>query len=295
MKQTQQMTARVTLSIRELSSEKLQTLSPQLRRAARFVSDNPGEVATRSLRHVAQEANLPAPTFSRLARAMGFENYDAMKDQCREDILTRRNSLPDATNVHDGLEVETFTLPKHVSASIEGIEALLRDTDPAELAEVAKLLTDARRVVLIGDMRARAFVDYATYLSDMSIAGWTVIGRGTVSLAAETHDLGAQDAAIVVTMNPYSTRSIETAKFIADMGVPVVALTDSLLSPIASAARHLLVASSQSPQFFPSYVIITLLIETLIGMVVEEAGEEAHQRIAKTARRSRDLKEYWPD
>ena len=93
-------------------------------------------------------------------------------------------------------------------------------------------------------MRARAFVDYATYLSDMSIDGWTVIGRGTVSLAAETRDLGPQDAAIIVTMKPYSRRSIETARFVADMGTPVIALTDSPLSPVAGAARHLLVASA---------------------------------------------------
>ena len=49
----------------------IEKLSPQLRRAARFVLDNPGEVATRSLRHIAQTANIPAATYSRLASAVG--------------------------------------------------------------------------------------------------------------------------------------------------------------------------------------------------------------------------------
>ena len=278
-----------------LAPDRIEQLSPQLRRAARFVADNPGQVATRSLRHIAQEADLPAPTFSRLARAIGYVNYDALKDRCRDDVLSRHSDLADTALSQKGIAVETFTLPEHVAASIKGIETLLRDIDPVELAEIAQLLANARRVVLIGEMRARAFVDYATYLSDMSIDGWTVIGRGTVSLAAETRDLGPGDAAIIVTMKPYSTRSIETARFVAGMGTPLIAVTDSLLSPVAGTARHLLVASSNSPQFFPSYVVITLLIETLIGMVVAEKGDDAQQRIAETARRSRDLKEYWRD
>lgn len=276
-----------------LAPHRIEQLSPQLRRAARFVVDNPGEIATRSLRHVAQKASLPAPTFSRLARAIGYESYDALKDQCRDDLLSRHGDLSDAAQQDP--QVETFTLPKHVAASVKGIETLLRDVDPAELAEIARVLANARRVVLIGEMRARAFVDYATYLSDMSVDGWTVIGRGTVSLAAETRDLGPQDAAIIVTMKPYSVRSIDTARFVAETGAPLIALTDSTLSPVAGAAKHLLVASADSPQFFPSYVVTTLLIETLVGMVVAEKGDGAQRRIADTARRSRELNEYWRD
>jgi DNA-binding MurR/RpiR family transcriptional regulator len=298
MEQTQHISELVVASLKlsdALAPHRIERLSPQLRRAARFVVDNPGEVATRSLRHVAQEADIPAPTFSRLARAIGYDNYDALKDHCRADLLSRRLELPDAALSLKGIEVETFTLPKHVAASVKGIETLLRDIGPAELSEIARLLANARRVVLIGEMRARAFVDYATYLSDMSVDGWTVIGRGTVSLAAETRDLGSKDAAIVVTMKPYSRRSIETARFVADMGTPVIALTDSQLSPVAGLAKHLLVASANSPQFFPSYVITTLLIETLVGMVVAEKGDDAQRRIAENTLRSRELNEYWRD
>lgn len=282
-------------SILDIDSERLQGLSPQLRRAARFVVENPDDIAMRSQRHIADVAKLPAPTFTRLARAIGYESYDALKERCRDEVLSRGVSLDDASRGLDGVEVETFTLPKHVAASVKGIETLLRDIDPVDLNEIARLLANARRVVLIGEMRARAFVDYATYLSDMSLDAWTVIGRGTVSLAAETRDLGPQDAAIIVTMKPYSVRSIEIARIIAEAGTPLIALTDSTLSPAAGIAKHLLVASADSPQFFPSYVVTTLLIETLVGMVVAEKGDDAQRRIADTARRSRALNEYWRD
>ena len=278
-----------------LAPHRIDALSPQLRRAARFVVDNPEEIATRSLRHVAEIAKLPPPTFSRLARAVGFDSYDALKDRCRASVLNRRGDYPAALGAPGiGASGESI-LVRHAAASIEGVRSLMRDIDEAELESAARLLAGARRVVLIGEMRARAFVDYASYLSDMSLDGWSVIGHAAVSLAAETRDLGPQDAAMVLTMAPYATRSVQTARLVAETGAPLIAITDSRLSPVTAAARHTLVVSERSPLFFPSYVVAALVLEALVGMVVREKGDEAQRRIDETARRCRDLGEYWRD
>lgn len=284
-----------TDTLKALSPRRIEGLSPQLRRAARFVVDNPGEVATRSLRHIAQEAKLPPPTFSRLARAVGYDSYDALRDLCRGALLDRQGGFAEkAQALLDG-DGETPFVSRHAAASIYAIEALVRDMDHAALEDAARLLASARRVVLIGVMSGRAFVDYASYLADMSLQGWGVIGRGGVSLAVETRDLGPEDAALVLTMEPYATRSIELAHEVARTGATLVAITDSRLSPVASVAAKSLVISTDSPQFFPSHVAATVLIEALVGMVVKEKGAEAQQRIASTERRSHELREYWRD
>lgn len=282
-------------TLEALSPHRIEGLSPQLRRAARFVVDNPGEVATRSLRHIAQEANLPPPTFSRLARAVGYESYDALRDLCRANLLDRRAGIAaKAQALLDG-DGETPFVTRHAAASIHGIEALLRDLDHTALEDAARILAGARSVALIGAMSARAFVDYASYLADMSLDGWHVVGRGGVSLAAETRDLGPEDAALVLTMQPYAASTIETAKVVAATGAKLIAISDSQVSPVASAATHSLVVSPDSPQFFPSHVAATVLIEALVGMVVKEKGAEAQQRISSTERRSHELREYWRD
>lgn len=284
-----------TDTLEALSPRRIEGLSPQLRRAARFVVDNPGEVATRSLRHVAHAAGLPPPTFSRLARAVGYDSYDALRDLCRANLLDRRAGIATkAQALLDG-DGETPFVTRHAAASIEGIEALLRDLDHAALEDAARMLSGARRVALIGAMSARAFVDYASYLADMSLDGWGVIGRGAVSLAAETRDLGPEDAALVLTMEPYAASSVATARVIAATGARLIAISDSQLSPVAAVATHSFVLSPDSPQFFPSHVAATVFIEALVGMVVKEKGAEAQRRIASTERRSHELREYWRD
>lgn len=270
--------------------DRVDGLSPQLRRAARFVVDNPGEIATRSLRHVAQAADLPPPTFTRLARAIGYESYGELRELCRAALLRRRGN---ETHTEEAKPATGSLYEQNAALAIGGIETLLSQIDTTQMQEVARTLANARRVVLVAEMRARAFVDYATYLSDMAYDGWDVIGRGTLSLAAETRDLGPQDAALVLTTSPYARRSVETVQLVAETGASIVALTDSPLSPVAKYAKHLLVISFQSAHSIPSYVVASLVIETLFGMVVEEKGADAQQRIADTARRGRDLNEYW--
>ena len=56
------------MDLAERISTQIDTLSPKLQIAGRFVLEHPEEVATRSLRHVARQVGMSAPTFSRHAR-----------------------------------------------------------------------------------------------------------------------------------------------------------------------------------------------------------------------------------
>lgn len=241
-------------------------------------------------------AELSPPTFSRLARAVGFESYDALKDRCRSVLVGRKAGMAEkAQALTDSNDDAAPFISRHAVSTIEGIETLLSDLDYASLDEAARMLSDARRVVLVGAMRARAFVDYMSYLAEMSLDGWDVIGRGVVSLATETRDLGSDDVAIVLTMKPYAVSSVEIAQLVASRGAKLIVITDSQLSPLATVAARTFVVPAKNTQFFPSYVAATALIEALVGMVVKEKGAEAQRRIADNEQRSYELREYWRD
>ena len=48
-----------------------------------YVAANPIEVSFRSMRYIAGKTGLTPPTFSRLARSLGFESYEQLKEACR--------------------------------------------------------------------------------------------------------------------------------------------------------------------------------------------------------------------
>jgi len=285
-------------SLLGVDPERLQGLSPQLRRAARFVVENPGDIATRSQRHVAEVSNLPAPTFTRLARAVGLESYDRLRDLCRADVLNASPTiLADRAqaSLSDQTADDAPLLLGHAGSMFRNIQMLLDRIDTVQLSEAATLLAGARRVVLIGDMSARGLVDYVSYVANMSLTGWKVLGRGGESLSSELADLGPRDACIALSVSPYSTRAVETLHHVAGCDVPAIVLTDNAMSPLAGRARHCFFVGTESPNFFPSHLPTMLVLETLVDMVIRERGAQAQQHIAAVERQNHRLNEYWRD
>ena len=287
------------VKLMDLSSERLQALSPQLRRAARFIVEHSGDVATRSQRHISAVSQLPAPTFTRLARAVGLQSYDQLRDLCREDVLRNKTILADRAKsliaeVNENAE-EPSLIARHAASAIHNLQRVVEQTDPDRLTNAARLLADARRVVLIGEMSARGLMDYVSYMVNMSLTGWKVLDRAGESLSSELAFLGSEDACIVTAVSPYSTRSLKIVRHIVEAGIPVVAITDNALSPLVSLADHSFFVVTESPQFFPSHVALMVVLEVLIDMVIRERGIEAQKHIAAVERQNHKLNEYWQE
>ncbi|MEO1139708.1 MAG: MurR/RpiR family transcriptional regulator [Pseudomonadota bacterium] len=282
--------------LNDLTPGKLQSLSPQLRKAARYVVEHPGEIATRSQRFVADDANLSAPTFTRLARAIGYDSYDDLRETCRVEVLHNRTVLAEKAQMLVDADTanEGFTT-RHAAAAIRNTEALIARLDPAEVDAAAQLLASARHVALLGVMSAGPIVDYAMYLANMSLTGWTVPGRGGHGLASDLADLGSDDVGIVFSIAPYAAQAVDLADQVTRTRVPLIALTDNHLAPIAEHARHCFCIGTESPQFFPSHVAAMVFFEAIIGMVIQMKGKEAQQRIAAVERQNHELGQYWQD
>jgi hypothetical protein len=68
-------------------------LPPRLQHAARFIIDNPDQIAVRSMREIARRAAVAPATMVRLARALDFADYDDMRD-----VIIRRGESTAASH-----------------------------------------------------------------------------------------------------------------------------------------------------------------------------------------------------
>ena len=250
----------------------------------------------RSQRSVARAANLSAPTFTRLAQAIGYDSYDDLRETCRADVLNTRHLLADrAQAMVENVDGEAGFAARHMASTIHNTETMMAELQPEALSDAAQLLAQARRVVLISLMSARPIADYAVYLANMSLGGWSSIARGQTGLAGELADLGPEDVAVVLSIQPYASQSVALAAKMHALEVPLIALTDARLAPVAEHAVHCFCIRTQSPQFFPSHVAATVFFEAIIGMVIHIKGSEAQKRIAAVERQNHELGEYWRD
>ncbi len=179
-----------TATINTQISKHFVDLSPQLKVAAKYVLDNSQNVAMRSLRHIANESKLAPPTFSRLARAIGYKDYEAMRDSCRDDVqethlsLADRAALLQKTDKMNPKEGQGSFAAIHAQAAVNGIQNLLDGLDLNQLAETAKLLSESKNVKLIGFLSSRTMIEYLHYMAQMLTDNWQVAGHGASSLPA---------------------------------------------------------------------------------------------------------------
>ena len=278
--------------------KRLESLSPQLRKAARYVLDNPEEIATRSQRRVANAARLPPPTFTRLARAVGYSAYGDLKEACRSNIVKKRTFLADRTQALMAAAEDPDGAPfawGMGASAMENLNGLIGGLELDELDCAAGLLACARRVVLIGKLSARFLIDYCAYMARLFTQDWIVLDANGEGASIELTSLGKTDACIAVSVRPYARRTVELASHVAEIKTPLVAVTDDPLSPLAPLANHIFTVGTNSPNFFPSHVAALAFIELMMGIVISKKGIEAQQKIAAVERHSYKFNDYWQE
>ncbi len=282
-------------SFEQKFAQHLDGLSEKLRLAGEHVARNPVDTATRSLRAVAQDSGLAPASFSRMARAIGYDSYEDVREAMRDKIGRRVRSFAkraeDLQNSHSSGRQDFFDA--HASACQANIARLLQDIDRDLLEQAADRLHKARNVRLLGALGSTGAVEYLAYMANFCTTNWSMVSRMGASLGAGLTGLGAEDALIVVTKPPFSTRSIAAADMAARQGAFVVVITDSHTCPALQHASAGFVVPTESPHFYSSYVATVVLIETLIGMIVSRAGPAARQRIAQVEDGNRRLGEVW--
>ena len=79
----------------------------------------------------------------------------------------------------------------------------------------------------------------------------------------------------VVTIRPYARTSLMITAEAARRAIPIVALTDSAMSPVVSHAIQAIVVGVESPSFFHSMVPAFAAIEALAAVTATALGDRA--------------------
>ncbi|MGV0036739.1 MAG: MurR/RpiR family transcriptional regulator [Candidatus Azotimanducaceae bacterium WSBS_2022_MAG_OTU7] len=286
-------------TIQDLIHNHYDSLSEQLQRAAKYVVEHSDEVATRSLRQLAGISKLSPPTYSRLARAVGCDHYEELRDLCRNEMKRRKISFADkARALQHPADADTSQgvfVARQAAAAIDNIDTLLNTIDTNRLELLAERLANARQVFLVGAMSSRGFVDYMAYMASMALSNWHLLGTGATQVGTGLAEANCKDVLLVITKSPYARSSVEAAKLASNNKLYVAAITDGVDSPVALFADMTFLVTVESPQFFSSHVATLVLIEALMGMIVARSGSPTGQRITAVERANRELGAYWPE
>ncbi len=271
-------------------------LSSQQKLAADFILLNPFEVATRSMRSIATLSDLSPATYTRLARSVGFRDFEELKTMCvactnpnkEISFYDRAVQLTDASQY-----TQKSFFYKQAEASIQNIEKIIQSLEVEKLTKIVDLLATAPRVGIIGKLASSGFAQYMGYIGGWCRSNWFTLGSDGFGPNFVLQDLDKGDVIFMITKSPNSQRSMAAAKFAQANGNKIILITDTHKCPAIPYVDHFIVVPADSPQFFSSYVATTVVLETIIGMLINRVGDAAHTRIASIEDTNRQIGEYW--
>lgn len=268
-------------------------LSPELQRAARWVRAHPAELGLQSMRESARAAGVAPATLVRLAQALGFEGFDAMRRPAKAALAHSAAQASRAGDPAAPANTATVSDAALARAQASNLASVAARNSPQRIEEAAQALLRARQVVFLGLRASFGIAHHLRYTCDWLRPGTSLAADPAGAWADQIAELGAGDLLVAISQAPYSVQTIEAAQRARAQGVPVLALTDSPLSPLAQQAGCVLLFDTASPSFFHAMTGALALAETLMATVADLAGEAVMQRLADRQARLQTDRVYW--
>lgn len=271
-------------------------LSATLRRPAKYIIDNPGEIGVNSMRQLARLAESTPNALVRLAKALGFNGFAELQEPFRAAIRSANHSIPDRARWLQSLGrggSDAILLSQMAGASLANVEHLFSGISPEQVTAAARALMTARTAYVMGVRGAYSLAHNFYYVARMALANLTLTPRQASSALDDLIGIEASDAVLAISLSPYAADSVEAAHYAKQRGATLIAVTDSRASPLARIADHLFLAPSSTPQFFNSIVASAAMLEVLMAFIVARGDDRVLASIRLHDRVRHEHGAYW--
>jgi DNA-binding MurR/RpiR family transcriptional regulator len=220
-------------------------MSHSYQQIALYLTQNPNDVAVMSLSAIADACGIHASSFVRFAQMLGYTGFKEVQAVFQKRLSTaapgfeaRMNALKTELNDQGNVGGSRF-LHDLVLRDIVSLQELLNITPAKTIERAVDMMEKADTIYLIGQLRSAPVVDLMRYVL-------TMLGKRTVLLDASgglaTHMANVirrTDLLFAVSFRFYATEVVNIVEQVASRGIPIVAISDSTLSPLAKNATVL--------------------------------------------------------
>ena len=244
-------------------------LGPKQQRVARFLAGNEAVVAFTPATELAARLDVDPATVVRLTKVLGFDGYPDLQRFLRARFPHHYPTVEQSLN-GDGASVHQRAFRQDAENLRLGIELL----DEAAFEQAVQLICRARRTLIFGGGVAAGVVTFLG--SSLRSMGFSVVQATNDGppLVQELVLLTPEDVAFGIGFYRYVGQTVSTLRRAGAHGIPRIALTDSLLSPLVPIADHVLCAPVESISHRVSLVAPMAVCNALIAACAQRRPEQ---------------------
>lgn len=255
---------------------------------ADYVSEHYEKAAFMTAAKLGKYADVSESTVVRFACELGFDGYPEFQKSLRELVRTNLTSFQ-RVEVSDSIIGDKDVLTQVILSDAEKLRNTLESIDREAFEKAVDKLIGAKKIYILGVRSSATLAGFLHYNLQMAFDNITLVQTTSGNeMLEQIMRIDKDDVMVAISFPRYSKRIINAVDFAKAKGANIIALTDSVASPIAQSADQLLTASSDMASFVDSLVAPMSIINAIAVSVAKKKKEELTVRL-------KTLEEIWDE
>jgi DNA-binding MurR/RpiR family transcriptional regulator len=252
----------------------LDSLSRTHKRVARYILDNRHFSSFASASQLGEKNNTSAATVVRFAQVLGYDGYPELQDALRAE-------LPSYTTAVTNMQARINSIKKPDSSphlvfftDIRNIERTANNLTGANLDGALQVILQAQRIQVIGSgLSSAGSLFLAHSLKVMGFNAQAVDGEA-LRAAIDLSTLKPGDLLIAIDLWRYVRMTVNAVNMAKAKGVHTIAITDSIVSPLAQMADYAFEIASEGIAHSLSVTALMSLLNVFIALLSDKVPQQ---------------------
>lgn len=255
-------------------NEQTADFSKGQRLIAHFITEHYDKAAFMTASKLGATVGVSESTVVRFATELGYDGYPKMQKAMQEMVRDKLTSVQ-RIEVTKNLIGNENILETVLNQDIEKIRRTIEETSKEDFDNAVKTISKAKTIYIFAVRSSAALASFLGYYYSLIFENVKVISTyGETEIYENLFRITSDDVFIGISFPRYSNAAIKAMTFAHRRGAKVIALTDSMVSPLVAMSDYVLIAKSDMASVVDSLVAPLSMINALIVATVVNLDEK---------------------
>lgn len=247
--------------------ERFPSLSKGHKLIADYMLNHYDKAAFMTAAKLGQTVNVSESTVVRFATELGFDGYPDLQ-KALQDMMRNKLTAVQRIEVTSDRIKEDEVLEKVLNLDIEKIRRTLDETSREDFKSAIEKILNAENIYIMGVRSSAPLALFLSYYFNLVFPNVRTVHTSSKSeLFEQILRIGENDVIIGISFPRYSKQTVTAFSYARGNNAKIIAITDSMASPLVPYADNVLLARSDMASFVDSLVAPLSLINAIIVAV----------------------------
>lgn len=243
---------------------------------AKYIEEHYDKAAFMTASKLGSTVGVSESTVVRFAAELGYSGYPKLQKAMQEMIRDRLTSVQriEVTSSRIG---NSDVLESVLNQDIEKIRRTLEETSKEDFYKAVDVISKAKNIYIYAVRSAAALASFLGYYYSLIFENVNIINtNGKSNIYESMFRINKDDVMIGISFPRYSTSTVDAVKFASNRGAKVIAITDSMASPVVKPVDYVIIAKSDMASVVDSLVAPLSVINALIVATVLNKKDDVY-------------------